>query len=90
MTVQFCLRGISAAELIFLEHLGICKGERCAVYEGASLREKVALPPYGLKAHDHFIHLYQRANTWGKSSTKHGLKTHSSTFTRHTGLPFAL
>lgn len=60
------------------------------VCEGASLSEKVALPPRGLKAHDHFIHPYRRANTQAKSGTKHGLKTHGSTFTCRAGLSFAV
>lgn len=57
------------------------------VCEGASLGGKAAPPPCGLEAHDHFIHLYYRANTQGESGTKHGLRTRSSTFTRHAGLP---
>lgn len=32
--------------------------------------KKVLFFPCAFKAHDHFIHLYHRANTWAESGTK--------------------
>lgn len=50
--------------------------------------KKVLFFPCAVKAHDHFIHLYHRTNTWAKRGTKHSLRAHSGMFTCHAGLPF--